>query len=82
MSIAGWLPVRWGRPSAGRWSFVWRGFGIHVLPAPEFRRWGLHEEWYDGPLWDLSVGPLLLVSWQGSALEALNEPTDGKQVKP
>lgn len=76
--IADWLPIPWGRPSAGRWSFVWRGFGVHILPDREFQRWGVHEDWYDGPLGDFGLGPLLLVSWQGSAREALSEPTGGK----
>jgi hypothetical protein len=76
--IRAWLPIPWGGPSAGRWSFVWRGFGVHLLPGTDFWGFGLFEGWYDGPLCDLRLGPLLLVSWQGTACEALAQPSQPK----
>jgi len=67
-----WLPSRWGgTPSAGRWSFVWRGFAFHIWH--ESPAWGHSEEWYDGPIHYLTLGSLLLVCWQGSMREALME---------
>lgn len=35
---------------------------IHVLPLKDIV-WGYHEEWYDGPLYCLGFGPLLMFAW-------------------
>lgn len=41
---------------------------LHILPKPRPRYrggwlWGYKQDWYDGPLHDFGVGPLLLVCW-------------------
>lgn len=38
--------------------FCWN---FHIFPREEFRMWGLEENWYDGPMYDFGLGPLLLV---------------------
>ena len=52
---------------AGRWTFDGEAFGyyvsVHLLPRKRYRSWGYREDWYDGPLPEFGLGPLLLVCW-------------------
>ena len=64
------FPFYWTN-AAGRFSFSWRGFGFHFFPKKGHSQWGLTEEWYDGPIFTLGFGPLLIICWQYSVVEAI-----------
>jgi hypothetical protein len=34
---------------------------IHILPRQRFRYWGFFEDWHDGPLYMVGMGPVFLV---------------------
>jgi hypothetical protein len=53
---AGWLTV--GRGCA-RWEY-----SVHLLPRRSEWRWGYKCNWFDGPLREFGLGPLLLVCWR------------------
>jgi len=73
-NIRSWLPIYWPN-AAGRFSFVWRGFGVHLLPKKDFVEWGFEESWYDGPQFSLGFGPILLITWSDSFWDAIKTET-------
>jgi hypothetical protein len=68
--IISWLPIYFPN-AAGRLSFGWRGFSFHFLPKKDHVVYGLIESWYDGPFFELGFGPLLLVVWRHSLMDAI-----------
>jgi hypothetical protein len=37
---------------------------FHLFPRPTPNHiWGMHNDWYDGPLRMFGLGPLLLICW-------------------
>jgi len=50
---------------AGKYYIHFDLFGLcwnwHIFPEKKFRLWGYNESWYDGPIHDFGLGPLLFV---------------------
>ncbi len=48
---------------------IWGGsdhqsINFHFFPEKEHRLWGYEEDYYDGPLFNIGLGPLLMVCGQ------------------
>ena len=46
----------------------WRTLDIgmvsfHLFPVKGTRQWGWEEDWHDGPIYSIGVGPLFMVCW-------------------
>ena len=41
----------------GRWYVAYRGLGVTL--SWKDREWGWSEEWYDGPMYILGLGPVI-----------------------
>jgi len=50
--MAGWRTIGVGKTTA-----------IHIFLKKEFWYWGYSRDWYDGPLHQFGLGPLLLITW-------------------
>jgi hypothetical protein len=51
--------------AAGRFT-IWGEYGhqsinIHFFPKKKHREWGYSEEWHDGAMYYIGLGPLLLI---------------------
>lgn len=53
-------------------TIAWRGFSLHLGVHPLVWTWGYREDWYDGPIPNIGLGPLFLFNWLYSFDEAWN----------
>ena len=50
----------------GKWTLIIdERIAIHLLPdrSEQYNLWGFEQSWYDGPIYSLGLGSLLLVTW-------------------
>lgn len=61
-----YIDILWRK--AGLISFGWvygenKSIDFHLFPSIQYWQWGYGQDWYDGPLPYLGLGPLLLICW-------------------
>lgn len=55
--------MQFHRNAAGLVCFSVRDVTVHLAVRPRHWHFGLHEYWYDGPLYTFGLGPLLMICW-------------------
>ena len=61
MKLPAWFPRPVKEETAGRLTFDFTGFCVHVLPYRKYWVWGMSEMWWNGQHWMFGLGPLVLV---------------------
>jgi len=56
---------------AGIICVAWRGFSLDLGVERRAWGWGYEEDWYDGPLPSIGLGPLFLFCWVYSIRESI-----------